>query len=35
MDPRGMGGFRVLVFGRGMPDGAGLPMLERFVRPGA
>jgi SAM-dependent MidA family methyltransferase len=35
MDTRGMGGFRVLVFGRGMPDGFSLPALERVVRPGA
>ena len=35
MDTRGMGGFRVLVFGRGMPDGLSLPALERVVRPGA
>ncbi|HYO44680.1 MAG TPA: SAM-dependent methyltransferase [Candidatus Limnocylindrales bacterium] len=33
MDPRGMGGFRVLVFGRGLHDGLALPALERFVRP--
>ena len=35
MDPRGMGGFRVLAFGRGLPAGLRLPALERFVRPGA
>ena len=35
MDTRGMGGFRVLVFGRGLPDGLSLPALERVVRPGA
>lgn len=35
MDPRGMGGFRVLVFGRGLPPDLALPALERFVRPGA
>ncbi len=34
MDPRGMGGFRVLAFGRGLPDDLALPALERFVRPG-
>ncbi len=32
MDPRGMGGFRVLAFGRGLPDGVELPALRR-VRP--
>jgi SAM-dependent MidA family methyltransferase len=35
MDTRGMGGFRVLVYGRGLPDGLSLPALERVVRPGA
>jgi SAM-dependent MidA family methyltransferase len=35
MDPRGMGGFRVLAFGRGMPHGVTLPALERVTRPGA
>ena len=35
MDTRGMGGFRVLVFGRGLPDGLSLPALERVARPGA
>jgi len=35
MDPRGMGGFRVLVFGRALRAGLALPALERFVRPGA
>lgn len=34
MDPRGMGGFRVLVFGRGFPDGVRLRALERAARPG-
>jgi SAM-dependent MidA family methyltransferase len=35
MDTRGMGGFRVLVFGRGLPGGLSLPALERVTRPGA
>jgi SAM-dependent MidA family methyltransferase len=35
MDPRGMGGFRVLVFGRGLSGGLPLPALERVTRPGA
>ena len=35
MDPRGMGGFRVLVFGRGLPGGLALPALERVTRPRA
>ncbi len=35
MDTRGMGGFRVLVFGRGLPDGLSLASLERVPRPGA
>jgi SAM-dependent MidA family methyltransferase len=35
MDPRGMGGFRVLTFGRAMPQGVTLPALERVTRPGA
>ena len=30
LDPRGMGGFRVLVFGRGLPPGARLRGLERL-----
>ncbi|MEI7742573.1 MAG: SAM-dependent methyltransferase, partial [Chloroflexota bacterium] len=33
LDPRGMGGFRVLVIGRGMPAGLALPLLERLRRP--
>jgi len=32
LDPRGMGGFRVLAFGRGMPPGTVLPGLARIVR---
>ena len=32
LDPRGMGGFRVLVFGRGMPPAAALPALRRIDR---
>ena len=32
LDPRGMGGFRVLVFGRAMPPGAALPALRRIDR---
>jgi hypothetical protein len=35
MDTRGMGGFRVLVYGRSLPEGLSLPALERVVRPGA
>jgi SAM-dependent MidA family methyltransferase len=35
LDPRGMGGFRVLVFGRGLPADLRLAALERVVRPGA
>jgi SAM-dependent MidA family methyltransferase len=35
MDTRGMGGFRVLVFGRGMPPGTTLPALGQARRPGA
>ncbi|OGO54394.1 MAG: hypothetical protein A2V85_14345 [Chloroflexi bacterium RBG_16_72_14] len=35
MDTRGMGGFRVLVLGRGLPPGTGLPALRRLARPGA
>ena len=35
LDPRGMGGFRVLVLGRGMPEAVTLPALERVTRPGA
>jgi SAM-dependent MidA family methyltransferase len=34
MDPRGMGGFRVLVFGRGLPADLRLPILDRLRRPG-
>jgi SAM-dependent MidA family methyltransferase len=32
LDPRGMGGFRVLVFGRGLPSDATLPALRRLAR---
>lgn len=32
LDPSGLGGFRVLGFGRGMPEGVALPALARFVR---
>ena len=35
MDPRGMGGFRVLVFGRGLPTGTELAALRRLRPPGA
>ena len=35
MDPRGMGGFRVLVFGRGLPTETELPALRRLRPPGA
>ncbi|HEY3333653.1 MAG TPA: SAM-dependent methyltransferase [Candidatus Limnocylindrales bacterium] len=34
LDPRGMGGFRVLAFGRGLPVGTALPGLGRLRRPG-
>ncbi len=34
LDPRGMGGFRVLVFGRGLPDGTALEGLRRLRRAG-
>ncbi len=34
MDPRGMGGYRVLAFGRGLPPGTTLPGMARAVRPG-
>jgi SAM-dependent MidA family methyltransferase len=35
MNPRGMGGFHVLAFGRGLPLGARLPGFERLrIRPG-
>jgi SAM-dependent MidA family methyltransferase len=34
LDPRGMGGFRVLGLGRGLPPGLRLAGLERLVRPG-
>ena len=34
MDTRGMGGYRVLAFGRGIPPGATLPALARTRRPG-
>jgi SAM-dependent MidA family methyltransferase len=33
LDPRGLGGFRVLVFGRGMPADIRLEALRRFARP--
>lgn len=33
MDPRAMGGFRVLAYGRGLPHGTALPALRRIVRP--
>jgi hypothetical protein len=32
MDTRGMGGFRVLAFGRGLPPGLALPGLARLGR---
>ena len=35
MDTRGMGGFRVLAYGRGLPGDIALPALERFARPGS
>ncbi len=34
LDPRGMGGYRVLVFGRGLPAGVELPGLRRLRTPG-
>lgn len=34
LDPRGMGGFRVLAFGRGLPPGTRLPAMERLLTPG-
>jgi SAM-dependent MidA family methyltransferase len=34
LDPRGLGGFRVMVFGRGLPDGLRLDALGRVARPG-
>jgi SAM-dependent MidA family methyltransferase len=34
MDTRGMGGFRVLVHGRGLAPGTQLPGLRRLARPG-
>jgi SAM-dependent MidA family methyltransferase len=33
MDPSGLGGFRVLVYGRGLPQGAAFPALTRARRP--
>ena len=35
MDPRGMGGYRVLVFGRGLPTGTAMSGLARIRRAGA
>jgi SAM-dependent MidA family methyltransferase len=34
LDPRGMGGYRVLAFGRGLPDGVELAGLRRLAAPG-
>lgn len=34
LDPRGMGGFRVVAFARGLPPGTALPGLARVPRPG-
>ena len=34
LDPRGMGGFRVLVFGRGLPAGTELAGLDGSIAPG-
>ncbi len=34
LDPRGMGGFRVLAFGRSLPPGLRLAGLDRLKRPG-
>ena len=33
LDPRGMGGYRVLVSGRDLPESMALPALERVQRP--
>jgi SAM-dependent MidA family methyltransferase len=33
LDPRGMGGYRVMVFGRGLPAGVELPGLRRLQAP--
>jgi SAM-dependent MidA family methyltransferase len=33
LDPSGLGGFRVVAFGRGLPAGLVLPALERIRRP--
>ena len=35
LDTRGMGGYRVLAFGRGMPPATALAGLERVRRPGS
>ena len=35
LDPRGLGGFRVLAFGRGIPAGVRLDALRRLARPGS
>jgi SAM-dependent MidA family methyltransferase len=35
MDPGGMGGFRVLAFGRGLPPSTDLPGMRRLTRSGA
>ena len=34
LDPRGLGGFRVLAFVRGLPEGTSLDALRRVRRPG-
>jgi hypothetical protein len=33
LDPRGMGGYRILVSGRDLPGSMSLPALERVQRP--
>jgi SAM-dependent MidA family methyltransferase len=33
LDPRGLGGFRVLAFGRGLPPEPDLPALRRLAKP--
>jgi SAM-dependent MidA family methyltransferase len=33
LDPRGMGGFRVMALGRGLPPGTTIPALDRITAP--
>ena len=35
MDTRGMGGYRVLAFGRGLPSGTALPGMSQLRRSGS